>query len=273
MPHAPRLQPHALQAATPCTQVGVLSSHAQQQRTSYAIHPLWLVFMDPRVQVQHEATFYPARQPYMNSTVNLSTCLIWLVCIIAIFSNDPIDNNLHAELSRGTTDTRLLLGVMAWSLVLFLLWHSALARRFRKTVDVLFYCSANLSVCLEIANNCYITNSGEGNCRDAESRLELSDSRLGLEHLHWFDNLILFIPVIFANLSFPWSTIVLGHVAATLFIWQYLFHEYTPEEIGNDASFSMNLKMARSMSNPILHPCPLTTSIQALRRASWSSRT
>jgi hypothetical protein len=231
--------------------VGVLSSHALQQRTSYAVHPLWLVFMDPRVQEQHEATFYPTRHPYMNSTMNLACLLLPLICTLSLVANDPLrDTDVASALEQGSTDTVLLLGVILWMLCLFVLWRSALSRRFRKTIDVLILCSANLAVCLELSQNCYVTDSGEGNCRDLEHRFEMSSSRLGLEHLAWFNHLILFIPVIFANLGFPWSAIVLGHVAATAFIWQYMFHEYTPEEIGHGTSFAMNLKMVSFMVVP-----------------------
>ena len=36
-----------------------------------------------------------------------------------------------------------------------------------------------------------------------------------------------------------------------------MFHEYTPEEIGRDASFAMNLKMVSSKTS-ISHAYPLT---------------
>tara|TARA_B100000768_G_scaffold129841_1_gene120435 strand:- start:100 stop:639 length:540 start_codon:yes stop_codon:yes gene_type:complete len=173
------------------------------------------------VQEQHEATFYPTRHPYMNSTMNLACLLVPLICTLSLVANDPFrDTDVASALEQGSTDSVLLLGVILWMLCLFVLWRSALSRRFRKTIDVLILCSANLAVCLELSQNCYVTDSGEGNCRDLEHRFEMSSSRLGLEHLAWFNHLILFIPVIFANLGFPWSAIVLGHVAATAFIWQ-----------------------------------------------------
>ena len=223
--------------------LGVLELKVRERPPDYSISPWWLVFNDPAVRARYYNEFNATKRKSLNTSIVLcvGTCIVVLISALAIVTPVQASSDLLSA-SVWASQTGQLIDIGA-ALSFTTLWHSPVGRRYPRMVDSYFVIAATLLVCMEVSRSCFISDSGAGTCRHFDEPSQMSETRLGQDHLRWFNTAVLMLPLIFSNYGIPWAVLFMSQLAAASFLWGFSVHAYSSAELAGLKPFAMNLKM------------------------------
>ena len=223
--------------------VGVLELKVRERPPDYSISPWWLVFNDPAVSARYYNEFNVTKRKSLNASITLwvGACFVVFVSALAIVSSVKAPSDLLSA-SFWASQYGQLVNIGA-ALSFTTLWHLPVGRRYPRMIDSYFVIMTTLLVCMEVSRSCFISDSGAGTCRHFDDPLHLSETRIGQDHLRWFNTVVLLSPLVFSNLGIPWAVLVMSQLAVASYLWRFSVHTYSSAELAGLKPFAMNLKM------------------------------